>query len=63
MPFLEYPDGFSISQSNAIARHIAREHNLYGKDGREAARADMIADGALDLHRESRTTVNNVSIF
>ncbi|PRP89276.1 hypothetical protein PROFUN_02150 [Planoprotostelium fungivorum] len=59
VPLLEYPDGFSISQSGAIVRHIARQHGLYGKNDKEAAEADMVFDGANDLRLHSRATIGN----
>eukprot|EP01120_Amphizonella_sp_Union-15-10_P006495 TRINITY_DN20_c0_g1_i1.p1 TRINITY_DN20_c0_g1~~TRINITY_DN20_c0_g1_i1.p1 ORF type:complete len:208 (+),score=48.46 TRINITY_DN20_c0_g1_i1:49-672(+) len=45
-----YHEGdFTLAQSNAIARYIARKHHLYGKDDKEAAIIDMIVDGHIDL--------------
>ena len=41
LPALEY-DGKLISQSMPIARFIARENGLAGKDNWEAAKADMV---------------------
>lgn len=51
-----YKEGdFQLVQSNAIARYIARTHNLYGADAKEAAQIDAIVDGAMDLRSKSRT--------
>eukprot|EP01098_Paradermamoeba_levis_P002026 TRINITY_DN1235_c0_g1_i1.p1 TRINITY_DN1235_c0_g1~~TRINITY_DN1235_c0_g1_i1.p1 ORF type:complete len:253 (+),score=66.79 TRINITY_DN1235_c0_g1_i1:94-759(+) len=38
-----------ITQSNAILRHLARKHNLYGKTHEDQARIDMLLDQAMDL--------------
>jgi len=35
---------FQIGQSNAILRHVARQHGLYGKDEKEATTIDMLND-------------------
>jgi len=48
VPLLEV-DGKVISQSRAIARFIAREHGLAGKNNVEAALADGIVDAVYDL--------------
>jgi glutathione S-transferase len=42
VPVWEEADGFRLAQSDAIVRHVAREHGLYGHGSREAARCDMI---------------------
>ena len=48
MPFGQLPvletNGVVISQSMAIARFVAKESGLGGKDNITAARADMIVD-------------------
>ncbi|XP_029518218.1 glutathione S-transferase P [Oncorhynchus nerka] len=41
--------GLVLYQSNAILRHLGRNHDAYGKDGKEAARIDMMCDGVEDL--------------
>jgi hypothetical protein len=38
-----------LPQSLAIARYLAREYNLVGKDNLEAAKADAIVDTCIDL--------------
>lgn len=38
-----------LFQSNAILRHLGRQHGAYGKDNIEAAQIDMIVDGVEDL--------------
>ncbi|XP_048450683.1 glutathione S-transferase P [Rhincodon typus] len=46
----KFQDGsFELFQSNAILRHLARQHGLYGKDSTEAALIDMANDGVEDL--------------
>ena len=45
-----YVDGdLKLTQSMAILRHLGREHNLYGKDGKEASKIDMILDLSTDM--------------
>ncbi|XP_053253647.1 glutathione S-transferase P [Podarcis raffonei] len=45
-----FQDGdFLLYQSNAILRHLARNHGLYGQDAREATLLDMVNDGVEDL--------------
>src|ERR1039457_663579 len=41
VPRWEEPGGLRLAQSDAIARHVARTHGLYGKGPEEAARCDM----------------------
>lgn len=48
LPELEY-NGERISQSIAIARFLAREFNLAGKDNVEAAKCDALVDACSDL--------------
>lgn len=48
MPGLEV-DGVMFVQSNAIARYLANEFGLAGKDSLEKLRADMIVDGMVDM--------------
>ena len=48
MPVLEV-DGKMISQSNAIARYLARKYGIAGKDEWEQAQADMYVDCIIDL--------------
>jgi glutathione S-transferase len=50
-----YKEGdFELVQSGAIARYIARTHNLYGDDAKAAAHIDMILDGLGDLRTKHR---------
>jgi glutathione S-transferase len=58
VPFWEEPDGFRLAQSDAIVRHLARTHGLYGRDAKEAARCDMIYSGADDLRAELRRIIS-----
>ena len=48
LPMLEY-DGKKIVQSIAMARFLAREYGLSGKNNLEAAQADMLVDCMSDL--------------
>lgn len=48
-----YIDGdLKLTQSNAIYRHIARKHKLYGDNDKEAAIIDMLADQIMDLRND-----------
>jgi len=48
MPVLDV-DGKQLCQSTAIARYLARECGLAGKNNWDMARADMIVDGIFDM--------------
>lgn len=48
LPVLEV-DGVVIAESRAIARFLAKEHGIAGKNNLEAARCDMLVDGLFDL--------------
>jgi len=48
MPVLEV-DGKKLCQSTAIARYLARECGLTGKNSWDMARADMIVEGIYDM--------------
>ncbi|XP_077862978.1 S-crystallin SL11-like [Saccoglossus kowalevskii] len=48
LPILEF-DGKTIAQSRAVARYVAKEYGLYGKDNYDQARADMIVDQIYDV--------------
>lgn len=43
LPFLEV-DGKGLPQSQAIARYLARQHGLAGKNDFDAAEADALVD-------------------
>ncbi|RXM29635.1 Glutathione S-transferase P [Acipenser ruthenus] len=46
----KFEDGdFTLYQSNAILRYLARAHGLYGKDDKQAALIDMMNDSCEDL--------------
>ncbi|KAL0973665.1 hypothetical protein UPYG_G00208080 [Umbra pygmaea] len=46
----KFEDGdLVLFQSNAILRHLGRNHDAYGKNNREASLIDMMADGVEDL--------------
>ena len=53
MPFGQIPvlevDGEVIAQSTSIARFLAKEFGLAGKDHLEQAQADMVVDACNDL--------------
>ena len=53
MPFGQIPvlevDGEMIGQSTSIARFLAKEFQLAGKDNLEQAQADMVVDACNDL--------------
>jgi len=48
VPFFE-EEGYAISQSHAIGRYIATEHNLCGKNNRVIGYADMVIEGVRDV--------------
>lgn len=48
LPVLEI-DGKLVGQSNAVARHLARQHGLAGKDDWEALQCDALVDTLGDL--------------
>ena len=48
VPYLEI-DNLKLPQSLAIARYLAREYNLVGKNNLEAAKADAVVDTCIDL--------------
>jgi glutathione S-transferase len=48
VPYLSIDD-FQLPQSLAIARYLARENKLVGKDNLQAAKADAIVDTCVDL--------------
>ncbi len=48
-------NGESIAQSMTIARFLAKEFNLAGKNNWEQAKADMVAECVQDLVNSKRT--------
>ena len=44
MPYLDIDGNTKLPQSISIARYLAREHNLVGKNNLESAKADAIVD-------------------
>nr|ACI68586.1 Glutathione S-transferase P 1 [Salmo salar]ADM16185.1 Glutathione S-transferase P 1 [Salmo salar] len=42
-------EDWSCTNPNAILRHLGRNHDAYGKDGKEATLIDMMCDGVEDL--------------
>jgi glutathione S-transferase len=49
-PVLELPDGTQIPQSLSIARYVARETGLAGKDNLESAKIDAVVDTQRDMN-------------
>lgn len=49
-PVLELPDGTQVPQSLSIARYVARETGLAGKDNLESAKIDAIVDTQRDMN-------------
>lgn len=49
MPYLEV-NGVKIPQSIAIARYLANEFNLAGRNNLEKAQADAIVDTTIDAY-------------
>lgn len=54
LPILEF-DGKTIGQSIAIARFMAKEYNLAGKNNFEAAQCDMFIDCMTDFLNKSES--------
>ncbi|EZA51084.1 Glutathione S-transferase [Ooceraea biroi] len=52
LPVLEM-NGKPIAQSNAVARYLAREHNLAGKDEWESMLCDVLVDTLGDLKQSA----------
>lgn len=48
VPYLEIDD-LKLPQSLAVARYLAREYNLAGKNNLESAKADAVVDTCIDL--------------
>jgi len=48
VPYLEIDD-IKLPQSLSIARYLAREYNLVGKNNLESAKADAVVDTCIDL--------------
>ena len=45
-----YVDGnVKLTQSNAILRHLGRQHGLYGFNENDAAKIDMLLDTIIDI--------------
>lgn len=57
VPLWEEPDGVRLAQTDAIVRHLARTHGLYGRSAHEAARCDMVFAGIDDLRVEIRKLI------
>lgn len=53
LPVLEI-DGKPIAQSNAVARYLARKHNLAGRDEWESMLCDVLVDTLGDLKQCKR---------
>lgn len=48
VPYLEFDD-MKLPQSLSVARYLAREYNLAGKNNLESAKADAVVDTCIDL--------------
>jgi glutathione S-transferase len=48
VPLLELPGPVRVMQSMAAVRHLARTHDLYGKDATEMMQCDVVGDGIRD---------------
>jgi glutathione S-transferase len=48
LPILEI-DGKPVGQSNAIARYLAKQYGLAGRDEWESLQCDMLVDTLTDL--------------
>lgn len=57
LPVLEI-DGKPIAQSNAVARYLARKHNLAGRDEWESMLCDVLVDTLGDLKQCKRHRYN-----
>jgi len=57
VPFWEEPSGLAINQSQAIVRHIARNHGYYGDSAADAAFIDQAHEGVLDVQQKVYTQV------
>ncbi len=66
MPFEQVPvlevDGHVLAQSHAIARYLARQHGLAGKDEWEQAQVDMYADCVGDLIHGTNKMILNLNL-
>merc|ERR1712170_105456 len=49
LPAMEEDDGKMLSQSMAIARYLAKKHNLAGANAWESAQCDMVIDCVGDM--------------
>lgn len=56
-PVLEFPDGTQLPQSMSIARYVARETGLAGKDNLESAKIDAVIDTQRDMNDIFHTKV------
>ncbi|CAF0928779.1 unnamed protein product [Didymodactylos carnosus] len=51
-PVLELENGLQLPQSLAVARYLARENNLAGKNNLESAQIDAVIDTQLDTYNK-----------
>jgi glutathione S-transferase len=56
LPILEI-DGKPVGQSNAIARYLAKQYGLAGRDEWESLQCDMLVDTLTDL-KQGTTFLN-----
>jgi glutathione S-transferase len=57
VPIWDEAGGFRLAQSDAIVRHVAREHGLYGSSTREASLCDMIFASVDEVRMAMRAIV------
>ncbi len=50
IPLYEEPNGFTLVQSHAIVRYLAKKHGFAGSNEQEAAHIDAAYEGVLDLY-------------
>ena len=53
LPVLVFPDGKMIGHSGCIARAVAHECGLVGKDKKETVLADMVAETIIEIREGS----------
>jgi len=50
VPLWQETSGFTLSQSQAIVRHISRTHGYYGENNQEAALIDQLHEGVIEIN-------------
>lgn len=62
LPVLEI-DGKQVSQSNAIARYLAQQYGLCGKDEWEALQCDVLVDTLGDLKQGKINSITKLFLL